>query len=90
MDWYLQWILFSAVVEENIVTTGQMAASASQVTLAIELIASVSEENSASVEEVSASTEEMSAQAEELAASVTGAFSNGGRVDGLNQTIHPG
>jgi len=40
-------------------------------TQSIENIASVSEENSASVEEVSASTEEVSAQVEEVSASAT-------------------
>jgi hypothetical protein len=46
-----------------------MAAGSSEVTRAIENIASVSEENSAAVEEVSASAEEMSAQVEEVTAS---------------------
>ena len=46
-----------------------MSAGAHEVSQAIENIASVSEENSASVEEVSASTEEMSAQVQEVSAS---------------------
>jgi hypothetical protein len=46
-----------------------MAAGSSEVTQAIENIASVSQENSAAVEEVSASAEEVSAQVQEVHAS---------------------
>jgi methyl-accepting chemotaxis protein len=46
-----------------------MAASSGEVSVAIENIASISEENSAAAEEVSAATEEMNAQVEEVTAS---------------------
>ncbi|GAP09455.1 methyl-accepting chemotaxis protein [Bellilinea caldifistulae] len=58
----------SRIVSQNTAATQQMAAGSNEVSLAVETIASVSEENSAAVEEVSASVEEMSAQVEEVAA----------------------
>ncbi|MCE1255580.1 MAG: methyl-accepting chemotaxis protein, partial [Anaerolineae bacterium] len=58
----------SSVVVENTMSTERMTQHSSQVTDAIELIASVSEENSAAVEEVSAGAEEMNAQFEEVTA----------------------
>ena len=48
-----------------------MAANSSEISQAIENIASVSEENGAAVEEVSASAEEMSAQVEEVTAAAS-------------------
>jgi len=59
----------SSVVAQNQAASEQMDTRAGEVTLAVENIASVSEENSAAVEEVSASSEEMSAQVEEVTAS---------------------
>jgi len=53
-------------VEANRVATDEMVAQATNVTTAIQAIASVSEEQSASSEEVSASAEEMSAQMAEM------------------------
>uniref|UniRef100_A0A7C4KYH5 Methyl-accepting chemotaxis protein n=1 Tax=Bellilinea caldifistulae TaxID=360411 RepID=A0A7C4KYH5_9CHLR len=58
----------SRIVTQNTAAAQQMAIGSNEVNIAIETIASVSEENSAAVEEVSASVEEMSAQVEEVAA----------------------
>lgn len=58
----------SRIVSQNTAAAQQMAAGSNEVSMAVETIASVSEENSAAVEEVSASVEEMSAQVEEVAA----------------------
>lgn len=58
----------SAIIEENSSITEEMAANSNVVVQAIENIASISEENNASIEEVSAATEEMNAQAEEVTA----------------------
>lgn len=62
----------SAVVEANYLATEAMSARAGEVTQSIENIASVSEENSASIEEVSASTSEISQQVAELSSTVAG------------------
>ncbi len=59
----------TAVIEENKAATEEMAFNSSRLTEAIENIANVSAENSASVEEVSAATEEVSSQVEEVSAS---------------------
>jgi methyl-accepting chemotaxis protein len=59
----------SGVVKENVSSTQLMTSSSVEVTHAIDNIASVSQENSASFEEVSASTEEMSAQTSEVSIS---------------------
>ena len=56
----------SAVIDDNNISTKEMAADANKVSRAIETIASISEESSASIEEVSASAEEMSMQVEEV------------------------
>jgi len=62
----------SAVIEANLVASERMSTNSSDLTQAIENIASVSEQNSASMEEVSASTEEVSGQAEEVSISADG------------------
>jgi methyl-accepting chemotaxis protein len=56
----------STIVNENVISTGQMVVRSNEVMQTIENIASVSEENSAAIEEVSASVEEMNAQVEEV------------------------
>jgi methyl-accepting chemotaxis protein len=61
--------LVSSVGEKNLAATQVMMASIGDVGQAIESVAAVSEENSASVEEVSATAEELSAQVEEVSAS---------------------
>ncbi len=59
----------SAVVEENILATTEMAEGATEASLAIESISSISEENSAAAEQVSATVEEVSGQVELVTAS---------------------
>ena len=59
----------SAVVNDNQAATHQMTTNSDKINQAVENIASISEENSASVEEVSAAAEEMAAQVEEVSAS---------------------
>ena len=59
----------SGVVKDNVASTQLMASNSIEVTHAIENIASVSQENSASFEEVSAATEEMSAQTADVSTS---------------------
>ena len=61
----------SAVIEENTAATEEMVANSPSCRQAVENIASVSEENSASVEEVSASTEEVLAQVEQVSSSAS-------------------
>jgi methyl-accepting chemotaxis protein len=56
----------SRIIAQNVTAAEQMAAGSNEVTLAVETIASVSEENSAAVEEVSASIEEMNSQVQEV------------------------
>src|SRR5205823_8853633 len=56
----------SAVVEENLATTQEMAAQSTMVSDSIASIAAVSEEQSAATEQVSASAEEMSARVEQI------------------------
>jgi methyl-accepting chemotaxis protein len=59
----------STVVTENTLATAKMAGGATEASLAIESIASISGENSAAAEEVSATVEEVSAQVAEITAS---------------------
>ncbi len=60
----------SAVIEENTASTVEMQQNAAIVMREVDGVASISEENSASVEEVSASTEEIDAQLQTVAASM--------------------
>jgi methyl-accepting chemotaxis protein len=59
----------STVITQNTSATMQITASSSDLKLAVENIASISEENSAAVEEVSASTEEVLTQVEQVSTS---------------------
>ncbi|HEX2995572.1 MAG TPA: substrate-binding domain-containing protein [Anaerolineales bacterium] len=56
----------STVIKKNTSATSEMTTNSSALKLAVENIASVSEENSAALEEVSASTEEVLAQVEQV------------------------
>jgi len=60
----------SAVIEENTASTLEMQQNSAIVMHEVDGVASISEENSASVEEVSASTEEIDAQLQTVAASM--------------------
>jgi methyl-accepting chemotaxis protein len=68
VNWYLRWILCQLCWKET-AATEEMSANSSEVTQAIESIASVSEETAPPLKKSSASTEEMSAQVEEVTAS---------------------
>jgi methyl-accepting chemotaxis protein len=67
----------------NAGAAGKMTSESAGVSRAIESIAAVSEENSASTEEVSAATEEMSAQVEEVVASANSLSELAAQVDQL-------
>ena len=72
-----------ALAATNAAASGKMTTESAGVSRAIESIAAVSEENSASTEEVSAATEEMSAQVEEVVASATSLSELAAQVDAL-------
>jgi len=59
----------SSIVEENTAATEEMAASAKQISRAVEEVAGVAEENSAATEQVSAAAEQISAQVQQVVAS---------------------
>ena len=65
-----------------------MAASSSEVTISIENIAAISEENSAAIEEVSASAEEINAQVGELNDAAQSLNNMASALQGSCQTVH--